>query len=90
VQLYLGYGSAPFPRQDAMAVMARFGPEDGARLIERLESLVRDAGDLQPDWKRHSLVSAAEWAERKMKQRHPELNGTALAAFGWAFSYWWK
>jgi hypothetical protein len=90
VQLYLGYGSASYPQEDAAAVTEEFGAERGAQILWRAQSVIRDAGDLRPDWKTHSLGSAKEWAEGEMKARYPDLTNGALSALGWAFSYWWK
>ena len=86
VRLYLGYHSAAFPHAYESAVTERYGSD----LLIRVESIVRDAGDLQPDWALHSLLSAKEWAEAELKRRHPELDDAAVSALGWAFSYWWK
>jgi hypothetical protein len=90
VQLYLGYGSASSPQEDARAVTAEFGPELGASLVWRTRSVLGDAGDLQPDWETLSLASAKDWAEGEIRSRHPGLSETAVSAVGWAFSYWWK
>lgn len=90
VQLYLGYGSASFPQEDAQAVTAEFGPELGASLLWRAQSVLGEAGDLQPDWETQSLTSAKDWAEREIRTRHPGLTDAAVSAIGWAFSYWWK
>ena len=90
VQLYLGYGSASFPQEDARAVTAAFGPELGANLLWRAQSVLADAGNLQPDWEAMSLTTAKDWAEGQIRGRHPDLSDAAVSAVGWAFSYWWK
>jgi hypothetical protein len=86
VQVYLGYGAAPFPREDSGVVRVRYG----SALLKRVEAVAQDAGSLRPDWETHSLLSAKDWAESELKQRHPDLNDAAISALGWAFSYWWK
>jgi hypothetical protein len=90
VQLYLGYGSASFPQDDARAVTAEFGPELGASLLWRAQAVLGEAADLRPDWYAQSLTSAKDWAESEIRNRHPGLTDTAVSAIGWAFSYWWK
>jgi len=90
LQLYLGYGDAPFPQQNAQAVTAEFGSDLGPDLISRTRAVLRDAGDLRPDWDAMSLLSAKDWVERDIKDRYPGLSDTAVSAVGWAFSYWWK
>jgi len=90
LQLYIGFGDAPFPQENAQAVTAKIGPDLGFHLISRTRAVLREAGDLRPDWETMSLLSGKEWAEREIKDRYPELSETAVSAVGWAFSYWWK
>ena len=90
IRTYIGFGVSSFPRRDPDAVLDRFGAIVGAQLLDRIERLFTDLDCLAPDWRRHSLLSAKDWAEAEMRARHPKLHDDAIVALGWAFSYDWK
>ena len=83
VLLYLGYGYASFPKEDSSAVRARFGSD----LLGRVEAMVREAGELEPEWEKHSLLSATDWAETEVRRRYASLNDAAVSALGRPFSH---
>lgn len=86
LKLYFGDGTSAYPKENPQAVLAEFGP----RLLEQVEALAAGISHLRPDWSKHTLASATEWAESEMKRLHPSLDDGSAKTLGWAFSYWNK
>jgi hypothetical protein len=87
---FLGYGVEPYPKEDAARIEKEFGSERAAALEERVRPILKEFAALKPDWSRHSLVAAAEWAGQEMKRRHPELSEESIRAMSWIFTWQWK
>lgn len=90
LRLYLECDRSAWPGNNPEAVEVAFGAIAGAALNSEVEALLNELGSLQPDWNGASLISATQWAQSEMLQRHPMLEPEAIAALGWAFSYWNK
>lgn len=87
---FLGYGVEPYPKEDAARIEKEFGSERAPALEERVRPILSEFAALKPDWSRHSLAAAAEWAGKEMKRRHPGLNEESIQAMSWIFSWRWK
>lgn len=87
---FLGYGIEPYPRQDAARIEQEFGSERAPALEASARLIVNELAALKPDWSRHSLVAAADWAGQEMKRRYPELSQDSLQAMRWVFTWRWK
>lgn len=87
---FLGYGVEPYPKEDAARIEKEFGSERAPALEERVRPILSELAALNPDWSRHSLVAAAEWAGREMRRRHPELSEEGIKAMSWIFTWRWK
>ena len=90
VVLYVGYKIAKYPQHDEMRLVREFGVEDAAVLKVEIEKILATMSQLQPDWEKHTLWTAAKWAGEKVLQCHPGLNKEAIEALEWEFSWWWK
>ena len=90
LRLYLQCDSSAWPERNPEAVEAAFGSIQGGELNAQIEALLDELGSLEPGWNEHSLISATQWAQTEMHQRHPVLEAEAIASLGWAFSYWNK
>lgn len=90
LRLYLGRDTHPYPGSHPLAVLEAFGADRAGKLTSEIEMLLEEVGALRPDWEKFSVSSATRWAEDEMQRRHPELEPEAIAALGWAFSYWNK
>jgi hypothetical protein len=87
---FMGYGVEPYPREDAARIEKEFGSERANSLEERLRPILSEFAALKPDWSRHSLVVAAEWAGQEMKRRYPGLSEECIKAMSWIFTWRWK
>lgn len=87
---YIGWSISAFPKEDAARVVERFGMVLAPALVERVRALLDELRAIQPDWTRHTLVTASRSAAMLMKNGHPELDDPAVAAFEWIYSWWWK
>ncbi|MEH6660809.1 MAG: hypothetical protein V7679_04085 [Parasphingorhabdus sp.] len=90
LSLYLESATSSWPRCNPEAVINAFGQETGEALNDEIGELLKDLGELQPNWQEHSLQSATKWAEVEILRQHPHLDREATANLGWAFSYWHK
>jgi hypothetical protein len=87
---YLGYGVEPYPKEDAARIEKEFGSERATVLEGRMRPILSEFAALKPDWSRHSLAAAAEWAGKEMKRRHPWLSEESIKAMIWIFTWRWK
>lgn len=87
---FLGYGIEPYPKEDAARIEQEFGSERAPALEERARLILKELAGLKPDWSRHSLVAAVDWAGQEMKRRYPELSQDSLQAMRWMFTWRWK
>lgn len=87
---FLGYGVEPYPKEDAARIEKEFGSERAPALEERVRPILNEFAALKPDWSRHSLAAAAEWAGKEMKRRHPWLSEEGIEAMSWIFTWRWK
>lgn len=87
---FLGYGIEPYPKEDAARIEKEFGAERAPALEERVRPILSEFAALKPDWSRHSLTAAAEWAGKEMKRRHPWLSEESIKAMSWIFTWRWK
>jgi hypothetical protein len=87
---FLGYGVEPYPKEDAERIEKEFGSERAPALEGRVRLILGELAALKPDWSRHSLTAAAEWAGREMKRRHPQLSEDSIKAMNWTFTWRWK
>jgi hypothetical protein len=90
LQLYIGYKVIAWPQEEGSRLLAEFGPELGSQFEADAKQLLAELGQLNADWKNHTLVSGAKWAAGEMSRRHPELDAEAIAALAWIYSWWWK
>lgn len=90
IPLYVGYGVSSFPNEDAVRLIAPFGPELGAQLAAQISKLLAELDGIKPDWSKHDLVSASKWAVAELKRTYPDLDDKATAALEWIYSWWWK
>jgi hypothetical protein len=90
VPLYLGYGTASFPTENASRLVAEFGPETGSKLERQVKLLLEELNKIKADWSLQTLVSGSKWAVSELRQKHPELDDQAVAALEWTYSWWWK
>lgn len=88
--IFLGYGVEPYPKEDPARIEKEFGSERASALEERVRPILSEFAALKPDWSRHSLAAAAEWAGKEMKRRHPELSEESIRAMSWIFTWRWK
>lgn len=86
LKLFFSEGRSAYPKEDPEAVLSAFGPA----ALQRVETLSTETGLLAPDWSKHDLRSATEWAIQEMRRRHPDLDEEGARVLGWAFSYWNK
>ena len=87
---FLGYGVEPYPNEDAARIEKEFGSERAPALEEKVRPILNEFAALKPDWSRHSLGGAAEWAGREMKRRYPGLSEESIKAMSWIFTWRWK
>ncbi|KAF1709534.1 hypothetical protein [Pseudoxanthomonas sacheonensis] len=87
---FSGYGVEPYPKEDAARIEKEFGSERAPALEEKVRPILGEFAALKPDWSRHSLVAAAEWAGKEMKRRHPWLSEESIKAMSWIFTWRWK
>jgi hypothetical protein len=59
-------------------------------LVPRITPIEDEIYASDPDWAAVSYQEAIDRVEAMVRQRHPELDEQAVAAFGWAFSFDWK
>lgn len=92
IATYLGYGFLSYPEEGSQSI-ARLLKNDGGSLDDRLpliEEMLKQLRSLRPDWTKHTLVSAGQWAKEEMRIKYPMLDDDALGALEWAFTWWWK
>ncbi|HEX7802388.1 MAG TPA: hypothetical protein VF471_06485 [Pseudoxanthomonas sp.] len=87
---FLGYGVEPYPKEDAARIEKEFGGERALVLEGKVRLMLSEFAAIKPDWSRHSLAAAAEWAGGEMKRRHPELSEESIRAMSWVFIWRWK
>lgn len=87
---FMGYGVELYPKEDAARIEKEFGSERASALEERVRPILSEFAALKPDWSRHSLADAAEWAGNEMKRRHPGLSEESIEAMSWIFVWRWK
>ena len=90
IQLYVGVGASPFPKEDEARVVDYYGPEATQSLLSSVRSIIADLQKIQPDWDKHTLVSGSKWAVEQLAENHPELTGESKSALKWLYSWWWK
>jgi hypothetical protein len=90
IPLYIGYGIAPYPKEDISRLVSEFGSDVAQQLEAKVKQLLDELNQIKPDWNSHSLQSGAKWASEQLKRKYPELDPTSIAALEWAFSWWWK
>lgn len=90
VARFLGYGATIHPDESSRRLIDEFGADIAAQLEPEVKRLLNELNQLQPDWSKHSLVTAGAWAKKEMHHRHPELDSEALDALEWAFTWWWR
>jgi hypothetical protein len=87
---FLGYGIEPYPKEDLARIEKEFGSERAPALEARMRPILSEFAALKPDWSRHSLAVAAEWAGQEMKRRYPGLSEECIQAMAWIFAWRWK
>lgn len=87
---FLGYGVELYPKEDAARIEKEFGSERAPALEEKVRPILNEFAALKPDWSRHSLEVAAEWAGQEMKRRYPGLSEESIKAMSWIFTCRWK
>lgn len=90
IQLYVGIGTSQFPKEDDVKVIDQFGAEAAQPLVAGVRSVIDDLQKVQPDWERHTLVSASHWAVEQVSMNHPELTEKSKVALEWLYSWWWR
>ena len=85
--LWIGFGSAIWPRRDDDAIVAAFGPTDAPAVLETLRALesdfyASDARDVAPD-----LAAMGDRAARQFRDRHPEVSDQGVNALRWAYTF---
>lgn len=90
VQLYVGVGVSPFPKEDESRIVEHFGAEAAQSLLSGVRTIIAELQEIQPDWDNHTLVSGSQWAVEQVAGKHPELNGESKSALEWLYSWWWK
>ena len=90
IAIYIGYGLNSFPKEDESRLIKKYGEKNGNDLHARVRGILKELGEIQPDWNNDSLITAAEKASRFVASTHPELDETAIKAMQWIFTWWWK
>jgi hypothetical protein len=90
IPLFVGWGVSSFPKEDGKRIIDRFGLVEGRKLSAEVQALVDELRGITPDWSKHTLVSAGQWAVAQLKSRHPELSDEAASALNWLYTWWWK
>ena len=90
VVLYLGWGSAPSPRQDQSQLVRQFGVLRGAELEREVKSLLEQVNQIDVDWTIYPLESAGELVRSYLQSSHPDLTDAAVDALVWKFTFDWR
>jgi len=81
-----GYRSGRYPNE----VIAKWGADDGAAIISRIEELEHEAFATAPDWRVETLLEATHRVRSALREKHPELTDSAVQALGNYFAFGWK
>jgi hypothetical protein len=87
VRRYIGYGVTSFPKEDPARLIADFGPELSSQLEVKVKTLLDELDAIKPDGDGSPLVNAQR-AVAQLKENHPELDSTTIAALEWIYSWW--
>lgn len=90
VELHLGFGVTPNPREDFARVVSALGDRRAAAVRDELDAVLYLLGGLRPDWSRMTLADASKWAGQEAKRSFPALDKRAQEAIAWAATYGWR
>ena len=86
VVTYVGFGHQSFPSTDVTALVRRFGDKRAAKLLPRVEALLRESLGV-PGLMAIDLAAGARAVQRVMRKRHWSLSRKALRALAWYASF---
>lgn len=87
VKVYFGVGASSFPTRRPDAVIEEFGAEQGAMLVEYVESIIRETTNYHPG---ADLAAAQLKLQDGLRSSHGELSEDAIRAVGRWYSYSWR
>ncbi|MFJ8081436.1 hypothetical protein ACIQ6Y_12475 [Streptomyces sp. NPDC096205] len=90
VTLYLLGAGLPYPKPSPQSVREAFEPTEAERLLSYAETVVAEMNTFEADWTTQNLQTATHAYQADTRNRHPELDETAIDALGRAYSFWWR
>jgi hypothetical protein len=90
VVCYLGHKIENSPRQSILRLKLLMGEVYADANIQRLQELLKSLNEIQVDWSTTTLKEGAYKARLEIAKKYPDLEGNALDALEWTYSWWWK
>ena len=88
--LYLGFGVEISPSSNQQKVISVYGAEKAASLIEDVMAIIDETNHVTVDWSKVDLAGAGQLVRDVMHKAHPNLDGAALDAIAWKFTFDWR
>lgn len=89
LEVYVSWGES-HPRLDLDAAKKVIADQDKLSVINNLESIVKELGEIQPNWETRNLLENSRFAADLVYMKHPDIGNSGRAALEWLYSWWWK
>jgi hypothetical protein len=90
LRAFVSWGRSPYPVECPECVGKLVGPDEAKAALARVYAVMADLDAIIPDWTRHDLAQAAQYAARQVADAHPEIGPDGIAALIWTYSGWYK
>ena len=90
VVVWLSMGTSPFPVQNDAAVLMKYGPQLGARLLDAIRRLDADYYASDAHHRATDLTDMGAQASAEFRRLHPEVSEDAVQALEWSYTWDYK
>jgi hypothetical protein len=87
VVVWVSRATSPFPRRDDEAVLTRYGPQLGPKLLAAVLQLDADYYASDAGQRARDLAEMAAWASADFRRLHPDVTEDAVDALEWCYTW---